>query len=75
MKVPNKIINYKSSILSKFPLVLRILQCRECEVCELYTAIKDNIEDIAEFIDILDCLYAMGEIAYNDNKRSVYYVK
>jgi hypothetical protein len=75
MKVPNKIISYKNSILSKFPFVLDKLQNGEYEICSLYNVVKDDMEDIAEFIDILDSLFALGKIRYNDNKRSVYYVK
>lgn len=34
-------------------------------VLELYKRFKGQVENIDEFIEILDCLFALGKISYN----------
>jgi hypothetical protein len=74
MKLPNKIICYKESILSKLPLILNHLQSRKYGIIELYNEVADKTEDVAEFMDILNCLFALGKIEFDENKRSLAYV-
>lgn len=73
MRLPNKVICYNESILSKFPLILNILQNTECPIIELYRKLQNCI-DIKDFIDALDCLFALGKININHKTRSIYYV-
>lgn len=75
MKLPNKVITYNESILSKFPIILNLLETNDYFLLDLYNKIKKYIEDINEFLDILDCLYALGKIEFNEKSRRICYVK
>ena len=62
MKFPNKVTPYRKSVLSKIPLVLNILE-KECKTpVELYKKVKNKVENVAEFIQIIDCLFALNKI-------------
>ncbi|WP_442879025.1 ABC-three component system middle component 7 [Chryseobacterium sp.] len=73
MKLPNKVITYNESIISKFPIVLTILRKVDCRAIELYSQVKNQIEDIDDFIDVLDCLFALGTITLNEKTRRLHY--
>lgn len=62
MKFPSKVTPYKESIIAKFPLVLNKLENKDLSPSELYRSLKKRVTDIREFMDILDCLYALGKI-------------
>lgn len=74
MRLPNKLYSYEESILSKFPIVLRTLQKADHSVSDLYFAVKADVSDAGEFIEILDCLYALGAIEFDDEKEVLRYV-
>ena len=73
MKLPNKVITYNESIISKFPIVLNILRNEDCKAIELFNQIKNHIEDIDDFLDVLDCLFALGAINLNEQTRRLHY--
>lgn len=73
MRLPNKVISYKESVLSRFPIILNILIKEEISPNELYEKVKDSFEDVGEFIEVLDCLFAIGEIDL-ENGELLYYV-
>lgn len=73
MKLPNKFITYKESIISKFPLVLEELKDYDLSISDLYKKIRKNIDGVQEYLDILDCLYALNKITLID--EVVHYVK
>lgn len=63
MKMPNKVTPYKESSIAKFPVVLSLLEKGDMTPSELFSKVKKNkIKDIAEFVEILDCLYAVNKI-------------
>lgn len=66
MKFPNKVTSYKESTLSKFPYILEKIEDEDLTVEELYKKVKNKMEDIREFLDILDCLYALNKIELNE---------
>lgn len=74
MNLPNKLNCYKQSIVSKFPIILKLLEGNEYELLTLYNKVTPDIKNIAEFIEILDCLFALNKIGYKEEKRSLYYV-
>ena len=74
MLLPDKLFSYNESTLSKFPLVLRELKKRPQGVHELYQAVIRDMEGVNEFIDVLDCLYALRKIEYDDEKEVIRYV-
>lgn len=75
MKLPNKVITYNESLISKFPIILTIVKKEDCRVIELYEQIRNRIEDIDDFIDALDCLFALGAIMLNERTRRLHYVE
>ncbi len=62
MRFPNKFISYKQSTFAMFPVFLELLQKTDMTVMELYEKVKNKIANNKEFIDVLDCLYAMKKI-------------
>ena len=72
MKFPNKVNSYKSSVFPLLPMVLKLLSVRDYTVDSLYEKLKTNMT-ISEYIDALDCLYAMGQLTLN--KEVLHYVK
>ncbi len=65
MKFPSKVTPYKESIIAKFPVVLAKLERKDMSPSELYKSVKSRVADIREFMDILDCLYALNKIELN----------
>ena len=74
MKLPNKVITYKESTISKFPSVLSCLIEQDMSPALLYKKVKSKVEDIGEYIDILDCLYALGKIELIEHLGVLHYV-
>ena len=67
MKVPSKVTPYKESTIAKFPVVLSILEKGDMSPNELYSKVKrSKIKDITEFVEVLDCLYAMNKIVMRE---------
>lgn len=72
MLLPNKIISYNGSILSKFPIVLDVLNDNDYLIFDLYEQLKASL-DIESFIEVLDCLFALGKIEIDYSTRSIRY--
>ncbi len=63
MRFPSKATPYKDSSIAKFPSVLSLLSKTDMSPNEMYSKLsKSKVRDIGEFVDILDCLYAMGKL-------------
>lgn len=71
MRLPSKIFSYKESILSKYPLVFSILNEQPISVRELFMKLKSSTEDVGEFLEIIDCLYALNVIDYDEETRTL----
>jgi len=75
MKLPNKLYSYKESTISKFPVILDAIdKGKASSISELYIEVIDKMEDITEFLEVLECLYALRKIEYSLVSRSVNYV-
>lgn len=74
MLLPNKLYSYNESILSKLPVVLRLLKRRPMSVHELYQEGGRSFDSVSEYIDALDCLYALHKIEYDDLEGVLRYV-
>ena len=74
MKLPNKVIKYNESILSKLTPLLSLLEKKSYTTIELYKAFKNNVDDVSDFLDILDCLFALKKISYNEVTGRISYV-
>lgn len=73
MRFPSKFIDYKNSSLYKFPFFLEELSQKDLTVMELYNKVKKHVENIQEYIEILDCLFALKKIVLLED--TLHYVK
>lgn len=73
MKLPNKIYSYSESTMSKFIPIIGQLENRDESVTSLYQKIKKNFNDIEDYIDTLDCLFALNKIILSE-KEELHYV-
>jgi hypothetical protein len=71
VRFPSKNTRFADSIIAKFPAVLGTLQNGEMPVAELYKTVRHITEDLGEFIQVLDCLYALGKLELNAETRSL----
>ena len=72
MKFPNKVNSYKSSVLPLLPKILKLLSVKDHTVTRLYELLEKEMS-INEYIDGLDCLFAIGKIKIN--KEVLHYVE
>ncbi|MCR5663202.1 MAG: hypothetical protein K6G50_13915 [bacterium] len=66
MKFPNKVIPYRESVIAKFPIILQYLETQDMMPQLLYSKVKSKFSDAGEFIEVLDCLYALGKIELSE---------
>ena len=62
MRLPSRVTPYKNSMFAKFPKVLSLLKERDMYPQELYRLVKGKNFDVAEFIEVMDCLYILGRV-------------
>ena len=63
MLLPDKMIRYNESVISKFVPVLQVMILNERIFPErLYKNIKSHFSSLSEFIQTLDALCALGKI-------------
>ncbi|HFI0302485.1 TPA: ABC-three component system middle component 7 [Streptococcus suis] len=74
MKLPNKAVSYKNSILPMFPIILQELQQCDYSPRELYRKLNKKINNISEFTNALSCLFALGMIELTE-AGVIHYVK
>ena len=71
MKFPNKVTPFNQSVLSKLVPIIQILQEKDYTVYTLYNSLPVKMT-ISEYIDALDCLYALRVVTLN--KEVLHYV-
>lgn len=70
MMLLNKTIAYDDSVISKFPLILKLLQNQESIKADvLYKSLKKDFSSRHVFVQTLDCLFALGKITFNENEE------
>lgn len=74
MKLPSKITSFGESVISRFPPVLSILQDVDTGVFALYEATMKYFSSIEEYMDTLDCLFALQRIRYDAEREVLCYV-
>lgn len=73
MIVPNKVINFSESIISRIPNILKSLPMDGITIKELYFITHDYFDEIDEFIYALDILFLLDVIKVDFNKGVVTY--
>ena len=74
MKLPSKITSYSESVLSKLPILLELLQKSDIGVFSLYSMTEKHFNSIEEYLDTLDCLFALHRIRYDNDQEVLCYV-
>ena len=75
MTIPNKIIPYEESVIFYFPRILCIMEKqRVISPLELYKKVKKDIPNVAFYMEILDCLFALGKINLDEERELLTYV-
>jgi len=75
MIFPNKLFTYSESVLSCLPTILEKLSKEPMQVLELYMSVYKKIGCITQFMDALDCLYAMGCVDFDSTEELLTYVE
>ena len=75
MKLPNKVTSYSESTLGKICPVLEELEKNDLPVYELYLNTSKWFNSYADYIEVIDCLYALQKIEYFADKGVLHYVK
>ena len=75
MKIPSKVISYKESSISKYARTLQRLETKDYTPLDLFMDIKDVYQNIDEYIDVLDGLYALRAIEFNEERGLISYVE
>lgn len=75
MLFPDKLFTYRESVISKFPFVLDIVKRQPITIKDLYVAVNSEVLGTSEFMDVLDCLYALGKIELDRNEEVLRYVE
>lgn len=72
MKFPSKATPYHESVIFRFAPILEKLESSACQPGELYQATKkqNGYTDVGDYLQVLDCLYALRAIDY-DVERGV----
>ena len=74
MILPSKVTSYRNSVLAKFPVILSELAAGSLSPRALYGKVRSHVKDIGEFVEILDCLYALGKIELDEESGELRYV-
>lgn len=74
MLLPNKLYSYNESILPKLPPMLKELKKQSLSVHDLYKKMGKSLSGVNEYIDALDCLFALRKIEYDDEGGVIVYV-
>ena len=74
MRLPSKITSYSESVISKFPPILLVLENSDIGTVALYEATMKNFSNVEEFLDTLDCLFALRKIGYDADREVICYV-
>ena len=75
MLFPNKLFTYRESVISKFPIALQLLQEGPMTVGDLYKALHTHLSGVSEFMDLMDCLYALNKIRFEEEEGVLCYAK
>ncbi len=74
MLLPNKLCSYNESVLSKLTVTLKVLEKGPVTVLALYNSVSRYVSGIVEYMDVLDCLYALQKVEYDEKKGVLTYV-
>lgn len=74
MKLPNKVTSYSESTLSRLTPILAALAMGNKTVVEVYKDTYVYFQSLEEYVDALDCLFAIGRIEYIEESGVLHFV-
>ena len=74
MKFPNKIFEYKESVIYDCTIIMKNMS-NDISILELYKRCRKKCNGIQEFFDALDVLYALNKINYDYRLRRLSYAE
>ncbi len=74
MKLPSKVTSYSESVLCKLPVILDALMTKDMSPYSLYQEVRTNFSGVPEYIDALDCLFALQAIRITAENGVIHYV-
>lgn len=74
MRLPNKVTPYSKSVIAWFPSILSSLEEKAMSPQDLMEALVTGQANMGDFLDALDCLYALNKIELTDEGRLLRYV-
>ncbi len=75
MRIPSKVVSYKDSSISKYARMLTRLEGKNYTPIDLFVEMHDIFQSIDEYIDVLDGLYALRAIEFDEEGGIISYVK
>ena len=75
MRIPSKVVSYKDSSISKYARMLTRLERKNYTPIDLFVEMHDIFQSIDEYIDVLDGLYALRAIEFDEEGGIISYVK
>ena len=74
MLFPNKLITYNESVISKIPMILEIIERGPIGIKDLYHRVAPKLTGVNEYMDVLDCLYALNKFEFDEEQGVILYV-
>lgn len=74
MRLPSKVTSYKDSTFAKFPVILGILKQGDMHPDVLFKKVKSKNFGVADYMEVLDCLYMLGKIELRPGSEVLHYV-
>ena len=75
MIFPSRATSYKSSVIPKMVITMNFLSQNNYKPDKLFQLMENNVTDVGEFLDVMDCLYLLGEIDITSNGEVTSFVK
>ncbi|CVK21337.1 ABC-three component system middle component 7 [Sporomusa sphaeroides] len=75
MILPNKLIGFQDSIIAKMIYILDAVSLEDQSISSLYNKVKNNFEDINQYILALDVLFTLEKVEFNEKAQVITYVK
>ena len=71
MLLPNKMIPYSDSVIAGFSVVLTEVEKSPQNVRALYKRHKKSFGNIQNYIEVLDCLFALNKIRIDEISQEI----
>jgi hypothetical protein len=74
MRFPSKVTPFRASVLSKFPPLLKQIKNNDISVMDLFINMHGRIDNPTDFLEALDCLFALNKIELTKQEEKLHYV-